>query len=150
MTNWIATIFASALESIPKSNSKGHNSFSAVLLSVARAPIKAIAAFVFAPILVFRVAAIATDSKRKWIAATGLFLAAILSLAAGTFLGSVAGAFIVNTLFGPWIAVGFFIGTAFSILLTVTFQVIVLNATCFLFLGLSLQEVVDYLKNTSE
>jgi len=150
MTNWIATLFASALESIPRSASSGNSSFAAVVRSVIRAPLKAIAAFIFAPFLVLRVDAIATDSRRKWIAAIGLFLASILSLAAGTFLGSLAGAFLVNTLFGPLMAIGFLLGTAFSVVLTVTFQVLVLNATCFLFLGLSSEEVVDYLKSTSE
>jgi ABC-type Mn2+/Zn2+ transport system permease subunit len=113
-------------------------------------PLKAIGAFLFAPFLVFRVASLATDKRRKWVAAIGLFFATVLSLGAGTFLGSLAGFFLMSSLFGPWIAIGFLVGTTFSVVLTITFQVLVLNATCFLFLGLSSEEVVESLQRASE
>ena len=150
MANWIASLFASALEAIPSSKSSGQNTFGAVLRSVLRAPIKAIGAFLFAPFLIFRVASHAADTKRKWVAGLGLFIGAILSYAAGTFLGGMAGAYLMGSFFGFWTGVGFFVGTSLSVVLTVTFQVLVLNATCFLFLGLSSAEVVEYLKSVSE
>lgn len=150
MANWIASLFASALEAIPSSKSSGQNTFGAVLRSVLRAPIKAIGAFLFAPFLIFRVARHAADTKRKWVAGLGLFIGAIFSYAAGTFLGGLAGAYLMGSLFGFWTGVGFFVGTSLSVVLTVTFQVLVLNATCFLFLGLSSAEVVEYLKSVSE
>lgn len=150
MTKWIASFFASALEAIPRSKDVGKSPLASVIWSILRAPLKAIGAFVFAPFLVLRVAALATDNRRKWVAAIGLFLAAMLALGAGTFLGSMAGTFLVNALFGPFVALGFFFGTLFSVVLTVTFQVLVLNATCFLFLGLSSAEVVEHLKAVSE
>ena len=150
MANWIASLFASALEAIPKGRAAGQSSVATAIRSVVRAPLKAIAAFLFAPFLVLRVASIATDSKRRWVAAVGLFVASILAFAAGTLLGTLTGTFLVAQLFGWGTAIGFLVGTTFSVVLTVTFQVLVLNATCFLFLGLSSEEVVEYLKSRSE
>lgn len=150
MGNWIASFFASALEAIPRGTAAGQSSVASAIRSVVRAPLKAIAAFLFAPFLVLRVASIATDSRRRWVAAVGMFLAAILALVAGTFLGTLTGTFLIANLFGWGAAFGFLVGTTFSVVLTVTFQVLVLNATCFLFLGLSSAEVVDHLKRMSE
>jgi hypothetical protein len=150
MGNWIASFFASALEAIPRGRAAGQSSVASAVRSVVRAPLKAIAAFLFAPFLVLRVARIATDSKRRWVAAVGLFVSAVLALAAGTLLGTLTGTFLIAQLFGWGTAIGFLVGTTFSVILTVTFQVLVLNATCFLFLGLSSGEVVEYLKSRSE
>jgi hypothetical protein len=150
MANWIASLFATALEAIPGSKNSGQNALGAVVRSIVRAPLKAIGAFLFAPFLIFRIARHAADPKRKWLAALGLFIGAVLSIAAGTFLGTLAGAVLAGSLFGFWVGFGFLVGTSLSVVLTVTFQVLILNATCFLFLGLSSAEVVEYLKNTSE
>jgi hypothetical protein len=150
MGNWIASLFSTALGAVAQSRSEGRNSVASVIRTIIRAPLKAIGAFIFAPFLVFCVASLATDKRRKWVAAIGLFAAVLLSLGAGTLLGTLAGAFLVNSLFGPWIAIGFLVGTTFSVVLTLTFQVLVLNATCFLFLGLSSEEVVGYLQKASE
>lgn len=150
MGKWIASLFASALGALAQSKADGRIPLIAVLRSVVRTPLKAIGAFVFAPFLVLRIVAMARDPRRKWIAAIGLFLAAVLSLGAGTFLGSLTGALLIGEFFGMGKAAVFLIGTSFSVVLTVTFQVLVLNATCFLFLGLSSEEVVEYLQRASE
>lgn len=150
MGNWIASLFATGLGAVAQSRAEGRSSIASVMRSIVRTPLKAIGAFIFAPFLVVRVASLATDKRRKWVAAIGLFLAAVLSPGAGTFLGSLAGAYLMNILFGSGTAIGFLIGTTFSVVLTITFQVLVLNATCFLFLGLSSEEVVECLQKASE
>lgn len=150
MSNWIASFFATALSNVAASKSEGRSPLASAIRSIAHAPLKAAGAFIFAPFLVFRVVRLASDKRRRWVAAIGLFLAVVLALGAGTFLGSLAGAFLMNTLFGPWVAIGFIIGTSVSVVLTVTFQILILNATCFLFLGLSSEEVVNHLQRASE
>ena len=150
MGSGIASLFASALSSMAQSKAEGRSSLPSVVRSIVCAPLKAIGAFILAPLLVFRVVKLATDRRRKWVAALGLIIASLLAIGAGTLLGSLAGAFLVNTLFGPWVAIGFLVGTSFSVLFAVVFQVFILNATCFLFLGLSSEEVVEHLQRVSE
>lgn len=150
MISFISSLFSSAMENIPKSAAAGRIPFLAVLGSVIRAPLKAIASFIFAPFLVLRLVATAKDNRRKLIAAFGLISACILSMMAGSFLGSLAGMYFIYNVFGAIPAIGYLVGTSLSVIFTVTFQILILNATCFLFLGLSSQEIVDYLKNVSE
>jgi hypothetical protein len=150
MINWIASFFATALSNVVASKNEGRSLLGSAIRSISHAPLKAVGAFIFAPFLVFRVVRIASDKRRRWVAAIGLFVAAILAIGAGTLLGSLAGAILMNTLFGPWVAIGFFLGTALSVFFTVIFQILILNATCFLFLGLSSEEVVNYLLRVSE
>jgi len=72
-----------------------------------------------------------------------------LAYIAGTFLGSLAGAFFVMTHIGFWVGIGFLIGTTLSVYLSVIFSIIVCNTVSFVFLKITAQEVVDYLNEIS-
>lgn len=150
MSNWTASIFATGIEALRKNQSTGRSSLIATLSSVARYPLKAIAAFITAPFLAYRVARSAKNPFRRMIASVGLVLAVLLALGAGTFLGTVAGGILIYSAFGPLIALGFILGTALSVILSVTFSIFVLNATSWLFLHMSSEDVIEYLKTLSE
>lgn len=96
-----------------------------------------------------RLAVTVRNPLRRAIATIGLIFAVTLAYLAGTFLGTVAGAFFVMSNIGILAGVGFFVGSFLSVFLSLTFSVFVLNAVSFLFLKLSTQEVVDYLQSLS-
>lgn len=145
-----AAFFVSAIEALAKKPSGSKNSFSTVAKSVVRYPIKAIAAFVMAPFLAFRVARGAKSSERRIIASVGLFLAIVFAWLAGTFLGTAAGALLILLKVGTFWGLAFFIGTALSVTLSVAFSILVLNATAWIFLHMSSEEVVAYLRDLSK
>jgi hypothetical protein len=150
MSHWAASLFATGMDAITKNQSNGQGALAGVMSSVIRYPIKALAAFVVAPFLAFRVARFAKNPIRRGIAAVGLFLAVLLAWAAGTFLGTIAGALLVFSNFGPIVALGFVLGTTLSVTLSVTFSILVLNATSWFFLQLSSDDVIAHLKSISE
>lgn len=57
---------------------------------------------------------------------------------------------LVAAKFGLLYGVAFFVGTALSVTLSVTFSILVLNATACFFLKMSSQEVVDHLRTISK
>lgn len=65
-------------------------------------------------------------------------------------MGTVAGALVVASKFGPVLGLGLLVGTLTSIFLSVAFMVVSFNATCFLFLKMSQKDVVDYLVSISK
>lgn len=150
MNHWTASLFATGMEAIKKSRDKGQGALASVTASIMRYPIKVIAAFLVAPFLVFRVARVARNPFRRSIAAVGLLVAVLFAYAAGTFLGTLAGAALVLSKFGLLIALGFLLGTSLSVTLSVAFSILVLNATSWLFLHLSSEDVISYLKTVSE
>ena len=79
----------------------------------------------------------------------GLLISLALAYIAGTFLGSLAGAFFVMTHIGFWVGIGFLIDTTLSVYLSVIFSIIVCNTVSFVFLKITAQEVVDYLNEIS-
>lgn len=143
-------MFQKGFDAIAKSNNAGRSNVASVISSVLRYPIRAFAAFLVAPLLIVRIALLAKNPIRRIIAVFGLIVALGLAYLAGTFLGSIAGALLIATKLGPLIALGFFVGTTFSVVLSVAFSIVVLNATSWLFVGLSSEEVLDYLKSISE
>ncbi|UCV07203.1 hypothetical protein [Dechloromonas denitrificans] len=150
MGSWAAGLIANGLEAITSSKDKNGGALFATLSSVLRYPIKAIAAFILAPFLAFRIAALAKNPIRRLIAGTGLVLAIFLAWAAGTFLGTMIGALFVGSKFGFVVGAGFLLGTAVSVTLSVAFSILVLNTTAWAFLHLSSEEVISYLKSISE
>jgi len=150
MSHWTASLFAIGMEAIAKNRSNGQGALAGAMASIMRYPIKAVAAFLVAPFLVFRVAKFAKNPIRRVIATVGLFLSILLSWAAGTFLGTMAGALFVLSKLGPLIALGFVLGTILSVTLSVAFSMLVLNATSWLFLQLSSEDVIAHLKSISD
>ena len=150
MSHWTAALFATGMEAITKNRNNGQGALAGAMASVIRYPIKAVAAFAVAPFLAFRVARFAKNPIRRAIATVGLFLAVLLAWAAGTFLGTMAGALLVLSAFGPIIALGFVLGTTLSVTLSVSFSILVLNATSWFFLHLSSEDVIAHLKSISE
>lgn len=144
-----ADLFATAIEAVTRRPEGKGTPFTVAVHSILRYPVKLIAAFLTAPLLAFRVATIARDPLRRVIAGLGLFFAMLAAWAAGTFLGSVAGALLIYSFFGLWWGIGFLVGTSLSIVLSVAFSVLVLNATAWLFLQISSEEVVEYLRRVS-
>ena len=109
-------------------------------------PIKIIASYVFAPILVVRIALIVKDPMRRLIAVLGLLLSILGAYGAATFLGTIAGALFVGSHIGILSGFGFFFGTVISVWLSVVFSIVVFNSISWFFLHMSSQEVVEYLK----
>lgn len=144
-----ANIFATAIDALSK-KPDGSGSLITVIRSLVRYPVKTVAAFLCAPILAFRVARVAKNPIRRLIASTGLFISFILAWFAGTFIGTATGAALISTKFGVLVGLGFFIGTSFSITLSVAFSIVVLNASSWFFLQMSSEEVVAYLKSISD
>jgi hypothetical protein len=129
--------------------SKEHSRLKIMFKQVVSHPIKLVAAFITAPILILRLAMTVQNPLRRVIAITGLIFALTFAYLAGTFLGTAAGALFVWSNIGFLSAVGFFVGSFLSVFLSLAFSVFILNAVSFLFLKLSTQEVVDYLQGLS-
>mgnify|MGYP001557102273 CR=1 FL=1 len=113
-------------------------------------PIKLIAAFMFAPFLMVRVAWVVQNPIRRKLAVIGLLLSFLGAFRDGTFLGSVAGAIFVGSNVGVIAGFGVLVGTTISVVLSVTFSIFVFNVVSFTFLKMNTQEVVDYLREISE
>lgn len=150
MNHWTAGLIASGMEAIKKSGEKGQNAFASVTASIMRYPIKVIAAFLVAPFLVVRIAWGAQNTSRRWVATVGLLVAVLLAYAAATLLGTLAGTAFMLSKFGLLMALGFLLGTSLSFVLSVAFSILVLNSTSWLFLHLSSEDVISYLKKISE
>lgn len=145
-----STLFSSAIAAIPKDAARGVGTLNSITKSVVRYPFKAIATFFMAPILVVRVASIAKNPIRRFIATVGLFVAVSLSYLAGTFLGTLVGALFVMTHIGVLAGIGLLVGTSLSIVLSIAFSIFVLNATSWLFLHMSSDDVIEHLNNVSK
>lgn len=128
---------------------EGHN-LRNLLKSMLSHPIKLAATFFFAPILLIKVASSVESPGRRMIAYIGISFSILLAYCAGTFLGSIAGAIFITANIGVLAGIGFIVGTSFSIFLSVLFCFLILNATSFLFLKISTQEVIDHLKEISQ
>jgi hypothetical protein len=147
--NYIASLFASALTAVAK-KPDGSTNFRAAFRSIVRHPIKVIASFFFAPFLAIQVARTAKNPVRRAIAIAGMLLGTLLAWIAGTFLGSVIGAIFMASNFGPLVGLGFLFGTTFSFVFSVTFMILTFNATTWLFLHMSSDEVIAYLNSLSK
>ena len=112
-------------------------------------PIKVLASYIAAPLLVIRIAWKVKNPIRRIIATVGLFMSLALSYFSATFLGTVIGAVFVASHIGILAGIGFLFGTTLSVYLSVIFTIIVFNTVSFVFLKFSSQEVVDYLNEMS-
>lgn len=147
------SMFAGLLQAVIGAASKesgNGSSLSSTIKSVVRYPIKTIATFFTAPILILRLALTVKNPIRRLIAVIGLFSSIFLAYLAGTFLGSVVGAIFIASHFGLLIAAGFLIGSTLSVVLSVAFTLFVLNTTSWLFLHMSSVDVVEHLSNASK
>lgn len=144
-----ATLLQAVFGAVQKEVGNG-SSLSTTIKSVVRYPIKTIATFFTAPILILRLALTVKNPIRRLIAVVGLFISILLAYLAGTFLGSLVGALFMLTHFGPIIAAGFFFGTALSVMLSVAFMLFIFNATSWFFLHMSAEDVVEHLLDISK
>lgn len=144
-----ATLLQAAFGAVSKDVGNG-SSLSSTIKSVARYPIKTIATFFTAPILILRLALTVKNPIRRLIAVVGLFISILLAYLAGTLLGSFVGAIFVFSHFGPFMALGFLVGSTLSVVLSVAFTLFVFNATSWLFLHMSSEDVVEHLLNVSK
>jgi hypothetical protein len=130
--------------------SNGNSKIKAIAKAIWSYPIKIIASFFAAPFLIFRIAKIAKNPMRRWIAIIGLLLSLLASYAAATFLGTLVGAALIATNISVLAGIGFLFGTTLSIYLSVIFSIITFNTVSFFFLKASSEEVVAYLKEVSK
>ncbi len=147
--SFVASLFASTLTAIAKSPDGSPGTLSKAVRSVIRHPIKVIASFFFAPFLAIKVACTAKNPIRRVIAIIGILLGTLLAWAAGTFLGTVVGAIFMYSNFGFLMGLGFLVGTALSFVLSVTFMILTFNASTWIFLHMSSDEVIAYLNSLS-
>lgn len=142
-------IFVKGVSVLQNDLSKEQSKVREVFKNILRYPIKVLATFFAAPFLLVRVAWTIKNPVRRIIASLGLLLSALFCYVAGTFLGSLFGALFVATHVGTLAALGLFLGTTVSVYLSVVFMVIVFNSVSFIFLKMSTEDVVNYLKNQS-
>ena len=150
MAHWTSSLAATALEALRGRDRSGQGPIRTMAGSVLRYPVKLLAAFFTAPFLAFRVARYAKDPTRRRVAGIGLFIAMLTAWFAGTAFGTVVGALLVMTRVGLLWGLAFLIGTTMSVVLSVVFSFLVLNATALLFLHMSSEEVIEYLRTLSE
>lgn len=114
--------------------------------TVCRHPVRTVGAFLFAPVLIAIIAYRSDHGlARRVIAAAGLAIGFWLAWFAGTGIGVLSGAVLLRMGVGAFYGAAFWLGAMMSLTLTLLFQVIVLQATCSLFLKLSSREVVEHL-----
>lgn len=150
MNHWTASLFAAALESLSRKQPGGQTNMISVLKSVAGHPFKLIAAFILAPFLAFRIAANAKNPVRRAIAGVGLFIAMLSGWLAGTLLGTAAGALLIAAKIGLLWGLAFIVGTTLSMVLSVAFSILIVNAASYIFLQLSSEDVIEHLRSISE
>ncbi|TBW09284.1 hypothetical protein E0E52_07585 [Azotobacter chroococcum] len=120
-----------------------------VFRRIASHPVKVLASFIAAPFLIVRVALRVRSPRRRAVALVGLLLSVLLSYGAATFLGTLVGAAFVASHIGLLAGIGFLFGTTLSVYLSVIFSIVVFHAVSFVFLKISSQEVLDYLRDIS-
>ncbi|MFC0709970.1 hypothetical protein [Azorhizophilus paspali] len=116
---------------------------------IASHPVKVLASFIMAPVLIVRIAFLVKDPRRRLVAIVGLLLSVLLSYGAATFLGTLVGAAFVASHIGLLAGIGFLFGTTLSVYLSVVFSIVVFHAVSFVFLKIGSQEVLDYLRDIS-
>lgn len=142
-------ILQRGVSAIAEEAAQEQSKIKAIFKEIVMYPFKVIASFITAPILIIKIAWKVENPKRRAIAIVGLLISLGLSYISATFLGSLAGAVFVATNIGILAGIGFLVGTTLSVYLSVIFSIIVFNATSFLFLKISAQEVLDYLNKIS-
>jgi len=84
------------------------------------------------------------------VAGVGLFISVLGAWFAGTLIGTAVGALLIAAKVGLLWGLAFVVGTGLSVILSVTFSIIVLNSLSCLFLHMSSDEVIEHLKSISE
>lgn len=148
--NTAISFLSKALDTSAKSVNSNKNPIITTAKSIYRHPVKLLATYIAAPYLVWCIARRASNPNRKYIAALGLFISVLLAWAAGTFLGTFTGAMLITSGFGAFWGISFFIGTSISAILSVAFSVAALNASSYLFLQLSSEDVIEHLRSIIE
>ncbi len=77
MPHWTASLFATALEALLNRRKRGGGRLRPVIGSILQSPIKLVAAFVMAPFLALRLAFVAEDPVRRFIASIGFFVSVL-------------------------------------------------------------------------
>lgn len=150
MAAFVSSLAATVLEALRGSGGAGKGSIVTAARTVVRYPVKLVAAFFTAPLLALRVARGAKNPVRRCIAGAGLFVAMLGAWLAGSALGTLTAALFIISKFSLFWGIAFLIGTTASVVLSVTLSFLVLNATCLLFLHMSKEEVIEYLRTLSE
>ena len=92
-----AYIFARSIAAIHEDMAGGKSKIGAIFKGIASHPLKVLASFIFAPVLLVKVAFKARNPIRRLIVVVGLLISLILSYLAATFLGSLLGALFIAT-----------------------------------------------------
>jgi len=137
------------VSAISEDASKEKSKIGSVFKKIVGYPLKVVASFIAAPVLIIKVAWRVENPARRAIAIVGLLISFTLSYIAATVLGSLAGAVFIASNIGMLAGIGFLIGTTLSVYLSVIFSIIVFNAVSLIFFFFFSQEVVDYLHNIS-
>lgn len=135
--------------SIEKSFNSENQNISNFFQKIISYPLKIIASFIFAPFLMLKVILFIKTPIRRIIAGGGFLIAILTTYTVSTWLGKAACFWFIKNTVGWFTAFGFLIGTTFSIMVTVIISVAIFNFICFIFLKMSNEEVIDYLKEIS-
>lgn len=138
-------MFVRGLGAIADDAASGKSKIGIIFKKIASHPIKVLASFLVAPILLIKVAMFVKNPIRRVVACIGLLLSLFIAYAAAHFLGSFVGSIFVATHVGLIAGLGFLIGTTLSVYLSVIFSIAMFNAVSFVFLKISSDEVLDYL-----
>jgi hypothetical protein len=142
-------VLGRGISALASDATKERNKVAEILKAIASHPIKVLASFIAAPILIIKIALIVKSPIRRAIAIVGLLVSLLLSYLAASIFGSLAGAIFIASHVGILAGIGFFLGATIWVYLSVIFSILVFNSVSFLFLKVSSQDVVDYLQKIS-
>lgn len=143
-------LLTKAVSASSNSIKANQNPLTTTIKAIYRYPLKLFATFLMAPYLAWCVARRASDPTRRRIAGIGLFISVLMGWFAGTLIGTLTGTLIVASHFGFFWGLSFLAGTTVSVILSVTFSAITLNATAYLFFHLSSEDIVEHLRQIAE
>jgi len=151
MKQQIAEIVLKGIQALHSDIKSEQGNLRKIFNAIWRYPVKALATFIFSPILslilIYRLAKQKGSISfiRLGIGISGLILALISSYLVGTLLGSLTIALFVMSNIGILVGFGFILGTAFSIYLTVIIQILIFNFITTVFLKMNSDDVINYL-----
>ena len=143
-------LFAKGIGAMNEDIKQENSRIKSLFKTISRYPIKLIATYLAAPVLIFNIARATKNPLRRRVAILGLSLSIFFAYASATLLGSLIGASLVASSIGYIAALGFLIGSTTSVVLSVMFSILIFNSVSYLFLKLSAEDVLEHLKKCSE
>jgi hypothetical protein len=144
------SVFSYLLNAMAAVLKNGPRGIGSLTRTVLRYPIKSVAVFVAAPVLILHIARLAPNRIRRAMATAGLIFGLGAGYFAGTWMGKSAIAAFATWKYGFIVGLWVAVCSAFSIFVSAAIMLLAFNATCLLFLKMSTQEVADHLESLAK